>query len=264
VDENYRRNTMDPYIISKEKNGVLLFTINRAERRNAINYDVMSGLEKAIEMAKANDVKVFAITGAGSQAFCSGGDLSAFHRLKTETEAYGMLSRMASILYKLLILPKPTIAILNGSAVGGGCEIASACDFRIGREGMKAGFVQGNLAITTGWGGGSILLEKLPQNIAMKMLLDAKIYTAEELKEFGFIHHIYKDDPIEACLSFMKESLNKETTVLEAYKTLLIKKWELLLMRERMEEEAARCALLWEGEAHHNKVDEFMNKKNKK
>lgn len=253
---------MDPYIITKEKDGVLFFTINRPERRNAINYEVMSGLEKAIDMASENDVKVFAITGAGDQAFCSGGDLSAFHRLKTETQAYGMLSRMAGILYKLLILPKPTIAILNGSAVGGGCEIASACDFRIGREGMKAGFVQGNLAITTGWGGGTILLEKLPQNIAMKMLLDAKIYTIEELREFGFIHHIYKGNPIDACLSFMQGSLNKETTVLEAYKTLLNKKWELLAMRERIKAEAARCAVLWEDEAHHKKVDEFMDKKN--
>jgi enoyl-CoA hydratase len=254
---------MDQYIISKEKNGVLLFTINRPDRRNAINYEVMSGLEEAIELAAENDVKVFAITGAGDQAFCSGGDLSAFHRLKTEEEAYGMLSRMAGILYKLLVLPKPTIAILNGSAVGGGCEIASACDFRIGREGMKAGFVQGNLAITTGWGGGSILLEKLPQNIAMKMLLDAKIYTAKELRDFGFIHDIYQDHPLDACLSFMNGSLDKETTVLEAYKTLLNKKWKLLSMREKMEEEAARCAVLWEDDAHHKKVDEFMNKKNK-
>ena len=254
---------MDPYIISKEKDGVLLFTINRPDRRNAIDYDVMSGLEKAIKMAAAKDVKVFAVTGAGSQAFCSGGDLSAFHLLRTEEQAYEMLSRMASILYKLLVLPKPTIAILNGSAVGGGCEIASACDFRIGREGMKAGFVQGNLAITTGWGGGSILLEKLPQQIALKMLIDAKIYSAEELSGFGFIHHIYKGHPIDACLSFMKESLNKETTVLEAYKTLLNKKWELFSMRERMQEEAARCAVLWEDESHHSKVDEFMNKKNK-
>jgi enoyl-CoA hydratase len=251
---------MDPYIISKEENGVLLFTINRPDRRNAINYEVMSGIEEAIEMAEENDVKVLAITGAGEQAFCSGGDLTAFHLLKTEEQAYGMLSRMAGILYKLLVLPKPTIAILNGSAVGGGCEIASACDFRIGREGLKAGFVQGNLAITSGWGGGTILLEKLPQNIAMKMLLDAKIYTGEELKEFGFIHHIYEGQPLDACLSFMEASLNKETTVLEAYKSLLNKKWELLLMRERMEEEAARCAVLWEDDAHHGKVDEFMSK----
>ncbi|RSD28299.1 enoyl-CoA hydratase/isomerase family protein [Mesobacillus subterraneus] len=252
---------MESYIISKEPEGILLFTINRPERRNAINYEVMEGLEQALDLAKGDDVKVFAITGAGDQAFCSGGDLSAFHQLKTEEQAKGMLSRMAGILHKLLVLPKPTIAILNGSAVGGGCEIAAACDFRIGREGMKAGFVQANLAITSGWGGGTILLEKLPEHIALKMLLDANIHTAEELQELGFIHHVYKGDPLDACLSFLKESLKKEPTVLKAYKTLLNKKWEQLSMLERMEEEASRCAVLWEDDAHHRKVDEFMTKK---
>jgi enoyl-CoA hydratase/carnithine racemase len=223
----------------------------------------MAGLEHALELAHEKEVKAFAIMGAGDQAFCSGGDLSAFHLLKTEKEAYGMLSRMAGILYRLLALPKPTIAILNGTAVGGGCEIASACDFRIGREGMKAGFVQANLAITTGWGGGTILLEKLQYDIALKMLVDAKLHTAEDLKKLGFLHDIYTGDPVEACLSFLKDSLQKEGSVLSAYKALLNKKWEQLSIKERMEEEAAGCAVLWEADTHHQKVDEFMKQKNK-
>ncbi|HAQ08100.1 MAG TPA: enoyl-CoA hydratase [Bacillus bacterium] len=254
---------MEPYLISKNQKGVLLFKINRPEKRNAIDFEVMAGLERAIEMADDKDVKVFAVTGAGDQAFCSGGDLTAFHMLRTKEQAYGMLSRMAGILYKLLVLSKPTIAILNGSAVGGGCEIASACDFRIGKRGMKAGFIQGDLAITTGWGGGTLLMERLPQNIALKMLLDARIHTGEELLELGFLHEIYNGDPLEACLSFLNESLEKETEVLEAYKCLLNKKWDLLSMRERMEAEASKCAVLWEGEAHHKKVAEFMSEKNK-
>jgi enoyl-CoA hydratase len=254
---------MEPYIISKENNGVLLFTINRPDRRNAVNFEVMDGLEEAIKLAADNDVKALAITGAGSQAFCSGGDLDSFHQLKTEEEAYGMLARMAGILYNLLVLSKPTIAILNGTAVGGGCEIASACDFRIGKHGMKAGFVQANLAITTGWGGGTLLLEKLPKQTALKMLLDAKIHSAEELMKLGFLDNLFDGDPMEACLSFLEVSLKKETSVLEAYKTLLNKKWELLSMKERMKDEAARCAVLWEDEAHHKKVDEFINQKNK-
>jgi enoyl-CoA hydratase len=253
---------MKPYILSNH-NGVLLFTINRPDRRNAINFEVMDGLEHALELAHEKEVKFFAILGAGDQAFCSGGDLSAFHLLKTEKEAYGMLSRMAGILYRLLTLPKPTIAILNGTAVGGGCEIAAACDFRIGREGIKAGFVQANLAITTGWGGGTILLEKLQYEIALKMLIDAKIHSAEDLKELGFLNNIYAGDPIEACLSFIKDSLQKDGSVLSAYKSLLNKKWERLSIRDRMEEEAAGCAVLWEADAHHQKVDEFMKQKNK-
>lgn len=253
---------MKPYILSKH-NGILLFTINRPDRRNAINFEVMNGLEHALTLAAEEDVKVFAITGAGEQAFCSGGDLSAFHLLKTEREAYGMLSRMAGILYKLLTLPVPTIAVLNGTAVGGGCEIASACDFRIGREGIKAGFVQADLAITTGWGGGTILLEKLPYEIALKLLVDAKVHPAANLKAFGFLHELYSGDPIEACLSYLKDSLQKERSVLSAYKALLNKKWELLSMRERMEEEAGGCAVLWEADAHHQKVERFMSQKNK-
>jgi enoyl-CoA hydratase len=253
---------MKPYLLSMH-DGVLLFTINRPDRRNAINFEVMDGLEHALTLAAADDVKFFAITGAGEQAFCSGGDLSAFHLLKTEKEAYGMLSRMAGILYKLLTLTKPTIAILNGTAVGGGCEIAAACDYRIGREEMRAGFVQANLAITTGWGGGSILLEKLPHEIAFRMLLNAKIHSAGELREFGFLHAIYTGDAVAACLSFLEESLQKEASVLGAYKVLLNKKWENLSMRERMEEEAAGCAVLWEADAHHQKVDDFMKPKNK-
>ncbi|HAF0292607.1 TPA: enoyl-CoA hydratase/isomerase family protein, partial [Salmonella enterica subsp. enterica serovar Typhimurium var. 5-] len=80
---------MKPYILSNH-NGVLLFTINRPDRRNAINFEVMDGLEHALELAHEKEVKFFAILGAGDQAFCSGGDLSAFHLLKTEKEAYGM------------------------------------------------------------------------------------------------------------------------------------------------------------------------------
>ncbi|WP_210363713.1 enoyl-CoA hydratase/isomerase family protein [Bacillus sp. REN3] len=252
---------MGAYTISREQGGILLFTITKPERRNAVDYEVMDGLEQAIEMAEEDAVKVLAITGMGDQAFCSGGDLSVFHSLKTEEQAYAMLSRMAGILYRLLILPKPTIAVMNGTAVGGGCEIASACDFRIARKGTKAGFVQGNLAITTGWGGGSILLEKLPQHTAFKLLIGARIYTAEELKETGFIQATFEDNPLKACFDFLKDTLDKEVSVLKAYKSLIREKWILDDMKERMEKEAANCAILWENDAHHKKVEEFARRK---
>ena len=251
---------MKPYIIEEYENGLLIFRINRPEKRNAINYEVMDGLETAIHMAGKQSVKVLAITGEGDQAFCSGGDLSSFHSLKTENEAFGMLSRMAALLKKLLFLRKPTISILNGTAVGGGCELAAACDYRIAKAGIKAGFIQGTLAITTGWGGGSIIMEKMLPANAMRMLMEGKLYTEEELKELGFVHSVFQGDSTDGCLSFLERMLRLESEVLEAYKDLLVNKWANAGLEERIDQEVRRCSVLWEGEAHHAKVDSFLNK----
>lgn len=249
---------MEPYIITEHSNGILIFMINRPEKRNAINFEVMDGLEKALQLAKQEHVKVLMITGAGEQAFCSGGDLSVFHRLRTEQQAYKMLAKMSEILYQLVTLQKPTIAILNGTAVGGGCELAISCDFRIAREGIKAGFVQGNLAITSGWGGGTILTEKLPHDCALTMLMEAKIYETDRLKQLGFVNETYNGDPLLAGTSLVELLLNKQTDVLVAYKQMLVRKWEATRLKERIEKEVSECAILWEKDAHHEAVDRFM------
>nr|WP_053362062.1 enoyl-CoA hydratase/isomerase family protein [Bacillus sp. FJAT-27251] len=251
---------MGSYTISKEQNGLLLFTINRPEKRNAVNYEIMDGLEEVLSIAANKGTKALVLTGAGERAFCSGGDLSVFHKLRTADEAAVMLSRMAEILTRLLMLPIPTVAILNGTAIGGGCEIASACDFRLGRKGMQAGFVQGNMAITTGWGGGSILFEKLPYSIALKMLGDARLYSADELYELGFLDYLYDGDAMSQCISFLERMLDKEAAVLSAYKQLVTKKWMASSLPERIAEEARNCAVLWGKEVHHEKVALFLKK----
>jgi enoyl-CoA hydratase len=251
---------MNPYLIEDDKD-ILRFTINRPERRNAIDFDIMDGLEKVLEIGENKAYKALVISGAGNSAFCSGGDLSVFHQLRTEEEAYKMLSKMASILYKLLTFPKPTVAIINGSAVGGGCELATACDFRLARKGIKAGFIQGKLAITTGWGGGSMLLEKLSPVNAMKLLMTAEVYEAEQLKDLGFIHDVYEINDREACHLFLEKMLKLEVDVLSAYKKIQINKWLQTNLQQRIQEEVRSCAKLWESEAHHLQVDRFLSKK---
>jgi enoyl-CoA hydratase len=249
------------YTIEIREKGYLLFTIRRSETRNAINYDVMNGLLEALNRAKQPDIKALVITGEGDLAFCSGGDLSVFHLLKTKEDAYVMLSKMASVLYSLLICPKPTIALMNGAAIGGGCELAAACDFRIAREGIKAGFVQGNQAITTGWGGGSILTEKLPASTSMKLLMEAEIQTAETLRDIGFINELYTGDSVLECERYLRKLLSVDLTVLESYKMMWIRKWEEAGLRERIEKEVKNCAVLWESETHIEQVNRFINKK---
>ncbi|MCM3768572.1 enoyl-CoA hydratase/isomerase family protein [Neobacillus niacini] len=240
--------------------GYMLFTIKRNEKRNAINYEVMEGLTEAIEKSRQFGVKALVITGEGDRAFCSGGDLSVFHLLHTKEDAYPMLSKMAGILYSLVTLPLPTIALLNGTVIGGGCELAAACDFRLAKKGIKAGFVQGRQAITTGWGGGTILAEKLDPAFALKLLMDSEQHPAEILQQGGFIDAIYTGDPLAECEAFMDKMLMKEAGVLHAYKSIWTRKWHDSNLRERMEEEVRSCALLWESEAHHEHVNKFLKK----
>jgi enoyl-CoA hydratase len=248
------------FTIERREKGYLLFTIERNEKRNAINYEVMQGLEEAIGIANKSDIKALVITGSGDRAFSSGGDLTVFHSLTTSEEAFTMLSKMSTILYSLLTLSKPTLALLNGTAIGGGCEIAAACDFRIAQKGIKAGFVQGKQAITTGWGGGAILAERLSAPNAMKILMEAEIQSAERLLVEGFIDEIFECSPIEACEDFLKNLLSQDLNVLQSYKNIWIRKWTKSKLRERIEEEVRTCAALWEGDAHHSYVKKFMDK----
>lgn len=243
--------------------GIATFVINRPEMRNAVNHAVMEGLEKFLSQIETDGNIAYAvITGAGDRAFCSGGDLSEFHGFRTADEAYPMLSKMAGLLYRLSTLPVPVIALVNGAAVGGGCEIATACDYRLISSKTKAGFIQGTLAITSGWGGASQLLVKMNNHdVAMKLLSEAKVHTAEQLQETGWATEVFDGDSQDGLEKFISEMKTIHPSVHRAYKRLAILKWEQSGLGNHMLEEAAQCAKLWESDAHHEAVEKFLSKK---
>ncbi|MED1202181.1 enoyl-CoA hydratase/isomerase family protein [Heyndrickxia acidicola] len=253
---------MSEYEITLKRSGVLQFKINRPNKRNAVNYNIMKGFEEVLEQAEKDDsVKVLAFTGSGEEAFCSGGDLDEFHALITAEQAYGMLATMSKVLYRIASLNKPTIAVLNGTAVGGGCEIAAACDFRIAKKGIRLGFIQGSLAITTGWGGASLLFERILSSHALKILSEARMYDVRTLKEIDFIQEIYEDWTGEMEEAFLDSILKTDIYVLKAYKKQLVSKWKQTKLEERMLEESRQCAVLWEKPVHHEAVSRFRTGK---
>lgn len=243
--------------------GISFFTITRPEVRNAISYEVMQGLEQFLNQVEQDlNVKWAVITSEGGKAFCSGGDLSEFHTLETEAEAYPMLGRMTDLLYRVATLPVPVIALMDGAAVGGGCEIAAACDIRLMKSGAKAGFIQGTLAITTGWGGASLLYEKGNDHEQMfQLLAGAKVHSAETLVEWGWVTEAYTTNKQEVLHRFISNFEHIEPSVLQAYKAVAVRKWEQSDLRNRMLAEAKRCSVLWESEAHHAAVQGFHSSK---
>lgn len=90
------------------------------------------------------------------------------------------------------------------------------------------------------------------------MLMEAKIYETDRLKQLGFVNETYNGDPLLAGTSLVELLLNKQTDVLVAYKQMLVRKWEATRLKERIEKEVSECAILWEKDAHHEAVDRFM------
>ncbi|CEG22383.1 2,3-dehydroadipyl-CoA hydratase [Planococcus massiliensis] len=239
--------------------GILTFTIDRPHIRNAINDEVIQGLEELVAQVHNHDPQFVIITASGEQAFCSGGDLSVYQHLRTRNEAYPMLKKMGDVLYRIKTLPVPVVALVNGMAVGGGCEIATACDYRLVRSHAKCGFIQGTLAITSGWGGGTYAMETIPHAEALKMLSEARVYTAQELLENGWATKVVESEAgVEAFFQSMKKI---RPEVHRAYKEIAIRKWQSSHLKDRVNEEIRLCAELWEADAHHDAVERFLNKK---
>lgn len=243
------------------RNGAAWFTIMRPEKRNAVDYEVMEELRNTLVKAKEDEsVKLLVITGSGENAFCSGGDLSVFHGLKTAEEASGMLSEMADILLDLFFFPKPTVACLNGSAVGGGCEIASACDIRIGYEDIGMGFIQGSLGITTGWGGTAFLMHRLASPQALDLLISAEKITSQKAMEMGFLQAVFSRREKERIQLFLDRYLKQSLGVLKGYKSNYLSGINVDSLKAQVYQEVGRCALLWASEEHHQAVEAFQNK----
>lgn len=243
-------------------NGIVQFQITRPHIHNAVNHEVIEGLALFIERLNQPDVHFGVITGEGDKAFCSGGDLSVFHALETEAEAWEIHQQMATLLYELAVQPVPVIALINGTAIGGGAEIASACDYRLIDRRAKAGFVQGRLAITSGWGGTTLLHEKgMRHDLLLQMTTEADVLSAERLRDIGWATAIYEGDKWAALSHFLTKMKAHHPSVSRAYKTLLTTKLREPQVKARMLAEARTCAVLWEKEPHHAAVAEFLNRK---
>lgn len=245
-------------ITEKDSQGILWFKLNKPQKRNAIDFDIMFELEKMIFMAKHDhSIKGIVITSQEPNMFCSGGDLDIFHGLTTEEEAFDMLSHMGKILVDLMFVPVPTIALLDGPAVGGGCEIAIACDFRIGTEQTTFQFAQGKLGIITGWGGATFLGEKIDSSVALYYLLTAKKIDAHQALEDKFLQFIGSYHELN---NWLESVFGMPPSVARKYKETLLAKYNRHEIEERVLGECRRCAMLWESEEHHHAVRNFFKK----
>ena len=168
--------------------GLAVVTIDRPHARNAISLETMDQLEKALD--GADGAAALVITGAGEKAFVSGGDLKELSALRTEAEASAMAFRMRTICDRIAGFPGPTIAALNGHALGGGAEFAVAADIRIAADDIKIGFNQVALRIMPAWGGAERLTKLIGRSRALLLAGTGSVLGAAEAERIGLIDRV--------------------------------------------------------------------------
>lgn len=178
------------YIQLEPQPEVAIIKINRPEALNAFNADVILELSRTIDIVAVDDgIKVVIITGAGERSFSAGADISYMVNI-TPIMAEKYASSAQEVLNKIERLEKPVIAAINGFALGGGCELALACDIRIASSNAKLGQPEVTIGIPPGWGGTQRLVRIVGPAKAKELIFTGKMVTAAEAEQIGLVNKV--------------------------------------------------------------------------
>lgn len=191
-------------LLCETNEGVVLVTVNRPERRNALSRSVWLELRELLtELQSRPETEGMIITGAGDRAFAAGADVA---ELVDRPPLVALEGLVQGILQQLQDLPFPTIAALNGHALGGGWELALACDLRVAVPHAHVGFPEVGLGIIPGAGGTTRLLQHVGVGRAMEWILTSRLLDASEAASYGLINKVIDDgDVVDAARALMSE-----------------------------------------------------------
>jgi len=208
--------------IYEKSEGIATITINRPGALNALNEETILEMLSELDDAERDEsIKVVVITGAGDRAFSAGADI------KMMTDAGSLRARELSRLGQRLTneiedLGKPVIAAINGYALGGGLEVAMACDLRIASENARLGQPEINIGLFPGWGGTQRLPRFVGKGIAKEMIFTGKMIDAKTAKELGLVNAVGPADQLKSSVKeLIAELINRPPVALKLAKELI-------------------------------------------
>ncbi len=197
-------------LLTSLENNILTITVNRTDKLNALNKTVMGELEDAIINLENDDsIKAAIITGSGQKAFIAGADIAELNGL-TREEGMDLARRGQEIFFKIENASKPIVAAINGFALGGGCELAMACHFRIASENAQFGQPEVNLGLIPGYGGTQRLVQLIGKGRALELLMTGNLIPAETALGYGLVNHVVKQEELlDKTKAILKTIINK-------------------------------------------------------
>ncbi|MEN6347883.1 MAG: short-chain-enoyl-CoA hydratase [Syntrophomonas sp.] len=177
-------------VLLEKEDKIAILSINRPKALNALNKDTLLEIRQAVQEVSADDsIDLLIITGAGDKSFVAGADIAFMQNLTAiEGRAFGALGNQVFMMIEAM--EKPVIAAVNGFALGGGCELAMSCDFRIASTKAKFGQPEVGLGITPGFGGTQRLPRLVGSGMAKQMLYTADVIDANEAFRIGLVNQV--------------------------------------------------------------------------
>jgi enoyl-CoA hydratase len=183
-------------ILYEKKQGTAVITFNRPNALNALNAALIHELSQALDLVSNDDtIRVLVLTGAGDKAFVSGADINELAALSV-LEAKLFSKKGHTVFSKLQQLSIPVIAAVNGYALGGGCEIALACDFIYAAETAKFGLPEITLGLIPGFGGTQRLPRRIGENLAKELIFTGRMISAEEALRLGIVNSVHAPESL--------------------------------------------------------------------
>ncbi len=184
-------------LLTSLEDGIFVITINRPDKLNALNKTVIEELSAVVdELYKNGGIKCAIITGAGQKAFVAGADISEFFSLDANGGEALARTAQEQVFNRIEQSTKPIIAAVNGFALGGGCELAMSCHFRLASENAKFGQPEVNLGLIPGYGGTQRLVQLIGKGKAMELMMTAAMIDANEAKQLGLVNYVTTTDDL--------------------------------------------------------------------
>lgn len=242
--------------------GVADLTLNRPEALNALNWEAMDQFAQSIErLHDRDDLRALIVHGSG-HAFCSGGDLFELHQYPDYQDGLRLATVMGDALDRLESLPFPTIAAIEGVALGGGAEIALACDLRVMAEDATLGMMHVRLAICSAWGGGQRLLRLVGYPLAIEWMTIGRVLSADEASHYGLANRLVPSgQAVDQARDLSNSICRMDADAVRAIKRFL-QAGQAGPFDQALKVERGEFPKLWEAKAHLQASEAFVARKN--
>jgi enoyl-CoA hydratase/carnithine racemase len=249
-----------PALLHDERDGLMTLTVNRPEKFNPLSREVLAALRAHLEgVATRPEIRCVAIRGAGNRYFAAGGDLRDLAEVRSPEQTHAMVATCRGALDAVRTCPVPVVAVLNGDAIGGGAELAVACDFRLMRAGAHLGFIHGKLAITAAWGGSADLYTLVGRSRALRMTTRAEPIPAALALDWGLADAVHPEAELDAGVAaFVAPLLRQTPALLRAFKAQAIAARRGASYDERRALEEAQLVQTWTHADHWAAVERVL------